>query len=117
MTVNGTAIRRTLSGARKDGNYIIVGQDYLKDIGIRLGDEVSVTIEADPDPDRIDLCEEFVELLKQDAEAEKKWRELTLGQQRSMAIHLNQPKKSETRIRRAVDVAEKLKDGTLITKN
>ncbi len=75
--------------------------------------ELTVTIEPDPEPNAIDVCDEFLIALEQDPDAMERWEELTPGKQRSLAHHVSSAKREETRIKRALDLAMKLRTRTL----
>lgn len=93
--------------------HFVVGKTFLDGSGTKLGSAVSVRIEPDPNPDCIELCKEFEITLAEDAEARERWDEMTPGMQRSLAHYLNTAKKPETRVKRALEVAEKLRTRTL----
>ncbi len=112
-TLNGHPVSRALMGPMDGGRYLIAGQDLMKQIGARLGSTVKVILEPDPDPDFIEVPEEFEIVLEQDPEARARWETFTKGRQRSLAVHLNGAKKPETRLKRALEIAEKLRTYTL----
>jgi len=113
VTINGYSLRRALQGSKEFGSHIVVGLDLLRQAGAGLGDEVDVQIQQDPHPEHIDLCDELLIALEQDPEAMKKWESMTLGKKRSIAFHVSSAKREETRIKRALDIAMKLRTGSL----
>lgn len=99
---------------RADGSRMLVlGLQLLKDVGAVSGDSISVRIEPDPDPEYVEMCEEFVEVLEQDTAAATRFYSMTRGMQRSLALYVNTAKRSETRIKRSLELAMKLRTNTL----
>ncbi|MCZ7557819.1 MAG: YdeI/OmpD-associated family protein [Bacteroidia bacterium] len=112
-TLNGHACRRAIMNRADGSRMLVLGLPLLKDIGAVSGDTVSVYIEPDPDPDFVEICEEFVEVLEQDDAAAARFYSMTRGMQRSLALYVNTAKRSETRIKRALELALKLRSNTL----
>lgn len=112
-TMNGREYRRAIKG-RKDGErHLLVSKAMMKEMNVSFGDTVLIELWPDPDPDRVELCEELIEVLKQDQEASERFFGLTPGQQRGLNLHISSSKRSETRIKRALDIAYKLRTHTL----
>lgn len=111
--INGYEIMRGLQGGVENGSFLVVGLGLLKEAGVGLGDRVSVVLTPDPEPDRIDLCDELLIVLEQDDDAKARWDTLTLGKQRGLAYHVGSAKREDTRIKRALDIGLKLKTNTL----
>ena len=112
-TLNGRPYRRAIQN-NKDGEYfILLGRGLLREIGAQYGDEVVVELAPDPDPDYVELGEEFSEVLELDEEAAARFFAFTPGKQRGLAYYVNSAKRSETRIKRALEIAHKLKTCTL----
>lgn len=113
ITINGKTLRRAIQNS-KDGEYfVLLGQQLMKELGIVFGDELTMQLELDPNPDFIDLGEEFTEVLELDEEAAARFFGFTLGKQRGLAHYVNSAKREETRIKRALEIAHKLKTYTL----
>jgi hypothetical protein len=111
-TFNGFEIRRAIQG--HDGERVIMlGLPLLREARAKLGDMVQVVLRPDPDPDFIDLGEEFAAVLDQDPEAANRYYSLNPGHQRSLAYYATSAKRPETRIKRALELAHKLKTRTL----
>jgi uncharacterized protein YdeI (YjbR/CyaY-like superfamily) len=85
----------------------------LREMGVAEGDSVAVEIEPDPEPDRVDVCDELLIALEQDFEAKERWDSFTPGKQRSIELYVSGAKREETRIKRAVDIVEKIRTRTL----
>lgn len=112
-TLNGHPVRRALQGRRDGERYVMLSHDLLRQIGARFGDIVTIHLQPDPEPDRIDLADELVEALRQDAAAAERFYGFTPGLQRSLAHYVNSAKRPETRVRRALELARKLRTYTL----
>jgi hypothetical protein len=112
-TVNGYTINRGIMG-RKDGErYLMLSRQILKEMGADYGDVVTVSLEPDPNPDHIELGEEFQAALDLDPEASTRFFSFPPGGQRSLAYYVNSAKREETRINRALEITHKLRTQTL----
>lgn len=114
-TLQGADFRLSLLSDGAGGRYLAVGQDLRRRARVVDGSQVVIFIQADPHPDLIVLCEELEAVLELDEEAGKIFRGFTPGMQRSLAYYANGAKHSDTRIRRALQLAEKMKLGELYT--
>jgi hypothetical protein len=112
-TINGHPVRRAIQNRRNGERIIILGQGLLRDIGAGFGDPVEVALGVDSDPDYVDMGEELAEVLEQDEEAAARWNSMTPGRQRSLALYVTTARRTETRIKRALELAEKLRTNTL----
>jgi len=113
VTINGYEIKRGLQGSREFGGHIVVGKQLLDEAGVSVEDKVHIELEADPNPEQIDVPDELLIALEQDEEANSRWESMTLGKRRGLAYHVSSAKREETRIKRALDIAIKLRTGTL----
>jgi hypothetical protein len=111
--LNGKPFRRALQSRAAEGDVIMVGQAVLRELGLRMGHSVEVLLRPDEDPDRIDLGEEFEAVLEQDEEAAARFYGFTPGKQRSLAYYVTSAKREETRIKRALELAHKIRTRTL----
>ena len=112
-SINDFPVRRGIVG-RKDGErYIILGRTLMRDIGVSPGDIVFAELRPDPDPEYIELGEEFEAVLDDDPEAAVRFFGMTTGKRRSLAYYITSAKRVETRIKRALEIAHKLKTYTL----
>ncbi len=113
VTLNGLEARRAIMG-RKDGErHILFGIPFLREARVREGDMAPLEIRRDPAPDTIDLGEEFTEVLEMDEEASERFYAMTPGKQRSLAYYVTSARREETRIKRALELAHKLRTHTL----
>jgi hypothetical protein len=111
-TLNGRPFGRALQ-RREGAPCLIVGLLILREIGAQYGDTVEVVLRPDPNPDRVTLGEELEAVLAQDEEAAARFFEMTPGRQRSLAYYVTSAKRTETRIKRALALAHKLRTHTL----
>ncbi|MBI1193536.1 MAG: hypothetical protein GC205_10220 [Bacteroidetes bacterium] len=107
--------RRALLGTKEGERLIMMGQPILRELGLRVGQSVTFSLHPDPDPDAIDLGEEFEAVLDQDAAAAKRFFSFTPGKQRSLAYYVTSAKREETRIKRALELAHKIKNRQLFS--
>jgi hypothetical protein len=112
-TLNGRPYRRAIINNADGEQFLLIGNPILRDLRVHEGEIVVVELSADPEPDRIDLGEEFAEVLELDEEAAARFYSLTPGMQRSIASYVTSAKRQETRIKRALELAHKLKTYTL----
>jgi len=112
-TLNGHAFRRAVQRRRDGPRHLVLGQTILRAIRAGYGDAVEVVLRPDPDPGRVDLGEELEAVLAQDEEAAARFFGMTPGRQRSLAYYVTSAKRTETRIKRALELAHKLRTHTL----
>jgi len=112
-TINGFSIRRALFGSGDGERFIVTSRVFLREIKASPGDVVHVEMISDPEPDRIDLGEEFETVLAQDSDAAERFFNMTTGRQRGLAQYITSAKRVETRIKRALEIALKLRTDTL----
>ena len=110
--LNGVEVRRAIV-SHAGGPAIIVGLPLLRTIGAAPGDTVLVDAFPDPEPDRIDLGDEFDAALADDPEASARFAAMTPGRQRSIASYVTSAKRPETRLKRAGDLVHKIRTNTL----
>lgn len=94
---------------KKDGSrYFAVSAGLKREAKIRTGDPVKVSFWL-VDPDKVNVPEELMAVLEQDAEAMKLWRTFTPGVQRGLSHYVNSVKNVDSRIKRAFEIVEKAK--------
>lgn len=113
VTVNGRTLRRAIQRTGEGERHVLLGMPFLREAGVREGDVAPVELYPDPDPDYIELGEEFSEVLEMDEEAAARFFAMTPGRQRSLAYYVTSAKRQETRIKRALELAHKLRTHTL----
>ena len=93
-----------------EGSYfILVNKSRLRALGKQAGSEVRVQLTQDDSPYGMPMPEELGELLALDPEGNAYFHALTPGKQRSLIYQVSHPKRSETRLRKAVVIVEFLK--------
>ena len=89
----------------------MINKSILKKIKAQAGTIIDLLIMPDKDPERLDEPEELLEVLAQIPEAQAFYNKLTTGAKRSVVIHISQAKTVETRIKRSLELAEKMAMG------
>ena len=113
LTIDAHRWRRAIQNKRDGRRYVVLGKEMLRQAGVSRGDHMHVTIEQDTDPDHIEMAAEFTAVLEQDPEALARWETFTVGKKRSLALYVSGAKRSETRIKRSLELAEKIRTRTL----
>jgi hypothetical protein len=114
VTINSQIFRLAAISNGEGQFFIHLGQPLRRDTGIR--DSLrphEFTIAIDPNPTDIGLPEELEAALDLDEEAYEVFNSLNAGMQRSLCYYVNSAKRIETRIKRALELAEKLRTRTL----
>ncbi len=110
---DGKAIHRALQ-LRKDGYALVmINKEVLKAWHYLPGDKVKVSITKDDSEFGMAFPEEFKVVLDQDPEANQAFRARTPGKQRGVLHYIDSGKSESTRIKRALEIAEKLKNKAL----
>lgn len=104
----GHTYRRALISDGQGGSFVIFSKEMIKDTRAKLGATLALQIEPDPDPDALDIPEEFAELMAQDEAVAAGFRAMTPGRQRSLLIYITQAKGAETRLKRAIELGQKI---------
>lgn len=110
ITINETVSWK--AGSVSLGNkaaYITLSKARMKQLGVDLGDTVSVLLIKDTSKYGMDVPPEFEELLRQDDHAKERFESLTMGLQRAVIYIVAQLKSSEKRIDKSVFLMENLK--------
>ncbi len=77
---------------------------------LNIGDTVAFSLEKDDSEYGLPMPEEMKELLAIDDEADKYFHALTPGKQRSLLYIIGKPKRSESRLNKALAITEYLKE-------
>lgn len=85
------------------------GEGWLKDAGFEIGQVVRVGIDADPDPDHVEIPEELELAFAEAPDAAHLWTTLTPGKRRTMVYALLRAKRAETRRTRAAKLVDELR--------
>jgi len=108
--IDGCAFRRTLQKRPNGDPCLRFGKTWLRRNRLHIGAVVPISLQRDPDPDRVDIPEELEEALLQDAEGARAWAQLTPGRQRTFAYQIALAKRPETRVRRAISLLKRIRD-------
>ena len=109
-TVNQSLTFQCGMVALGNGNaYISINAKRMKQIGVKFGDEVSVSLEKDKSEYGMDVPEELSALLEQDEEGKRRFDMLPPGKQRYIIYYVSQVKRSQLRIDRAILLISNLK--------
>ncbi len=90
--------------------FININKATRKELGVGNGDTVQITLEKDESKYGMEVPEELEEFLAQDPEFSDLFDKLTPGKQRRLIYLVAQPKMTDTRIRKALVIAEYLKE-------
>jgi len=85
------------------------GYAALPRMGVRVGDIVEIELRPDPDPDGVPICEELAEVRNQDPDAPRILARLPPGIRRSITCYVDSARRVETRIGRALFMANRIK--------
>ena len=111
VTIQGHALRMGLLLLEGGGRYLMLNKDICHAVGIELGQELTLEIAPDPNPDHVDLPEELAEAFAAWPEAEAAFNNYSGSHRRAMAYRVAEAKQPETRARRAVQMVERLARG------
>ena len=111
VTIRGHALRLGLLLLEGGGRYLMLNKDICHAVGIELGQELTIEIAPDPNPDHVDLPEELAEAFAAWPEAEAAFNNHSGSHRRAMAYRIAEAKQPETRARRAVQMVERLARG------
>jgi len=89
--------------------YISINQKRMKQLGVEVGDTVSVKLEKDESEYGVEVPEELTELLAQDDEGFERFKALVPGKQRYILNYITSVKDSQKRIERAIMLITNLK--------
>ena len=110
-TIHGHALRLCLLPLEGGGRYLMLNKDVCRTVGIALGQELAIEIAPDPNPSHVDLPDELAEALAAWPEAKTAFNTYSGSHRRAMARLVEEAKQRETRIRRAVQLVERLARG------
>lgn len=96
---------------QKDGNYhITLSKEKVKKMKVVEGMRVMVKIAPDLSEYGFPVPEEFEELMLQDPEVKVLFDKLNPGQRRGWLYYISSGKSVDTRIKRALEIAEKVRE-------
>ena len=112
-TLSDVPFRRAVHGRGDGAPKLLFGKAALAKAGLAFGDTAFVELSAAPDPDAVHLPEELSVALAQDPAAATRFATFTPGRQRSLGVYIDQAKRADTRVRRALELCEKIRTHTL----
>lgn len=111
--INGQVEYQCALISKGEGVYIIhVNKARMKQLKLKIGDQVQISVHKDASEYGLPVPEEFVAVMEQDPDAKAYWEQLTPGKQRTLLYIIAQPKSSELKITRALVIAGHLKANT-----
>ncbi len=99
-------IHASLTNKKGVGQVLHFSKKTLKALKVQAGETVDVQIQPDESPLQFAVPEEFSEVMATDPEAQAIFDQLTDGRKRSLIYLVSQAKRSDTRITRALKIAE-----------
>lgn len=90
--------------------YISINSKRMKELGVEMGDGVSVILTEDRSEFGVDVPEELTELFRQDTEGKRRFDLLKPGMQRYILNHVNTIKSPQLRVDRAFILISNLKN-------
>ncbi|MFN7118118.1 MAG: YdeI/OmpD-associated family protein [Saprospiraceae bacterium] len=109
-TLNDTVSFQCALMPKGEGGYFININKKIRDsLKLKVGMSVQASLRKDESQYGLPMPEEFAELLQQDETGNRLFHALTPGKQRTLLYIIGSPKRSETRINRAIVIVEHLK--------
>lgn len=109
-TLNDTLSFQCALMPKGDGTYfVMVNKENRDKLGLKLGNEVQVTLQRDNSEYGLPMPEEMAEVLASDPEGNELFHALTPGKQRNLLYIAGKVKSSELRIHKALVIIEHLK--------
>lgn len=112
-TINGHAVNRALMNHADGGSFFIISREMMKAAGIGLKIPAVLAFKPDPAPHEPAVPEELRLALDQDPAAKKRWDTFTPGRQRSLIVYVTGAKTEPTRIKRSLELAQKIRTHSL----
>lgn len=108
-TFDGKVVYRGLLTRMKTAcHLLILRKDIRQELGKRVGDTVSVLLELDTEPRRVEVPQELQAFLDRNTDLFDIFNSLSHTCRKEYADYVSQAKKEETRIRRSEKVGELL---------
>lgn len=93
----------------RHGRHVLIASlQLIKKHKLSTDKPISIRIRIDPH-NGLKLPEEFAEVLIQDEHASQVWEQISDGHKRGYIHYLSQPKSVDSRIKRALEISEKIK--------
>jgi hypothetical protein len=107
--INGAPFALAVQYRKEGESFFIISKPLRKAAHIEAGQKA--TVEFTLVSDKVEIPEEMLAVLAQDDEGSKKWKQLTPGLQRSLCHYVTGVKNIDSRIKRALFLINKVKQG------
>jgi len=107
-TINGKTLYNSLMPHGNGMHYIVLGESIRNQTGIKVGDTIQMTVEADVRARKVEMPEDFEKLLIKNKAALEFYTNLAHTYQKQYVQWIISAKKEETRAERVAQAVEKL---------
>jgi hypothetical protein len=114
LRISGDLGEVPFEGAWQPANgrwYLMLSKRLLKDAGVAVGDRVEVRFRVE-DQDAVDVPSDLQRAIDADDLAAAEWAKLSAGKRRAWSHRVHAAKTGPTRLRRVVEVVDRLRAGT-----
>ena len=111
-TINTTPFALAINSLKVGIKYFSISNPFKKTCKVLLGEPLDVLFYL-VDPSIVDMPEELTEVLAQDEEGNALWQTFKPGMQRSLAHYVFSVKNTDSRIKRSIEIVNKMKAGLL----
>ncbi len=108
-TINGHPFNLAIQSAKEAGKYFMISGPLRKACKLEVGPQPIAVSFSLVDSDELEIPEELLSVLEQDEVAGKIFYAYTKGYQRSLVHYITTVKNIDSRIKRALELAEKIK--------
>jgi len=109
--IEGVPYRGTLTRMGTECHILGIRKEIRAQVGKNIGDEITVSVEADTVPRVVEVPPELARALKVEREARAFFEKLAYSHQREYVGYITEAKKAETRQRRVAQTIQMLKEG------
>lgn len=113
VEMGGKTFARALVADGLGGWFLSVSKDVMNQAGLKVGGTHSITLRPNPTPAAIELPAELEAALDQFENARPRFEALSPSRKRNIAKWAADPKKPETRVARAIKLADALERNVL----
>lgn len=110
--INGIEFSLAIQHIKNGAYYFSINNDLRKKAKLSEGSEALITFIV-VENDVVEIPEEFLEVLSQDEMAMQMFNDFTKGKQRSLCIYVQGAKSVDSRIKRSIELADKIKSRSL----
>lgn len=108
-TINGHPFNLAIQSAKEAGKYFMISSSLRKVCKLEVGPRPIAVSFSLVDSEELEIPEELLSVLEQDEVAGKIFYAYTKGYQRSLVHYITTVKNIDSRIKRALELAEKIK--------